>query len=89
MNRPVEQPGGAGTPISPLMVPLLLLGLMIGFFAGYFHVWWGLLVVGAVLLAAVSMVFSGRSRDGATGAVVGVLLGYAGVLLLAFFRGVI
>ena len=89
MNRPVDQPGGEGAPISPLMIPLLLLGLLIGFFAGYFFLWWGLLAVVAVLLAAASMVFSGRSRDGATGAVVGVVLGYAGVILLALFRGVI
>lgn len=89
MNRPVDQPGGESAPISPLMIPMLLLGLIIGFFAGYFFLWWGLLAVAAVLLAAASMVFSGRNRDGATGAVVGVLLGYAGVLLLAFFRGVL
>jgi hypothetical protein len=71
------------------MIPLLVLGLVLGFLAGYFLLWWGLLVVLAVLVAAFSMVLRGRSREGATGAIVGVLLGYAGVILLALFRGVV
>lgn len=84
------QPSGNGSPtVSPLMIPLLFVGLIIGFFAGYFFLWWGILAVIAVLVAAFMMVLSGRSRDGATGAVVGVLLGYAGVILLALFRGVL
>ena len=49
--------------------------------------WWGALVVLGVIVAAVSLVLRGRSRDGATGAIAGVLLGYAGVILLALFRG--
>src|SRR5699024_5466043 len=57
--------------------------------AGYFFVWRGLIVVAAVLLIAVSTVLTGRSRDGAAGAVVGVLLGYLGILLVALFRGVL
>lgn len=84
------QPSGNGSPtVSPLMIPLLFVGLIIGFIAGYFFLWWGILAVIAVLVAAFMMVLSGRSRDGATGAVVGVLLGYAGVILLALFRGVL
>ncbi|MGP9582655.1 hypothetical protein ACT3SQ_11590 [Brachybacterium sp. AOP42-C2-15] len=84
------QPSGGGSPtVSPLMIPLLFLGIIIGFIAGYFFVWWGLIAVIAVLVAAASMVLTGRSRDGATGAVAGVVLGYAGVILLALFRGVL
>ena len=83
------RPDGQSPTVSPLMVPLLFLGNVIGFIAGYWLLWWGLLVVAAVLLAAFSMVLRGRSRDGATGAVVGVVLGYGGVILLALFRGVI
>ena len=83
------RPDGQSPTVSPLMVPLLFLGLVIGFIAGYWLLWWGLRVVAAVLLAAFSMVLRGRSRDGATGAVVGVVLGYGGVILLALFRGVI
>lgn len=71
------------------MIPMLVMGLVTGFLAGYFLLWWGLLLVLAVLVVAVSMVFTGRSRDGATGAVVGVVLGYGGVILLALFRGVL
>jgi hypothetical protein len=46
-------------------------------------------VVLAVLVTAFAMVLRGRSRDGATGVIAGVLLGYAGVILVAFFRGVL
>ncbi|MGP9539701.1 hypothetical protein ACT3SP_17000 [Brachybacterium sp. AOP43-C2-M15] len=89
MNRPSEEPAGARSTVSPLMIPMLVMGLVTGFLAGYFLLWWGLLLVLAVLVVAVSMVFTGRSRDGATGAVVGVVLGYGGVILLALFRGVL
>ncbi|ASK66892.1 hypothetical protein CFK39_14995 [Brachybacterium avium] len=96
MNHPHQRTGssqssggGGSTPVSPLLVPMLLVGLVIGFVAGYFLLWWGLIAVVAVLVLAASTVLSGRSRDGATGAVVGVLLGYAGILLVAFFRGVV
>ena len=91
---PGRQGAGAGrgsgqepAPVSPLMIPLLVVGLAIGFFSDYFLLWWGALVVLGVIVAAVSLVLRGRSRDGATGAVAGVLLGYAGVILLALFRG--
>lgn len=91
---PGRQGAGAGrgsgqqpAPVSPLMIPLLVLGLAIGFFSGYFLLGWGALVVLAVIVAAVSLVLRGRSRDGATGAIAGVLLGYAGVILVALFRG--
>ncbi|WP_341855274.1 hypothetical protein [Brachybacterium sp. GPGPB12] len=69
------------------MIPPLVLGLAIGFFSGYFLLGWGALVVLGVIVAAVSLVLRGRSRDGATGAIAGVLLGYAGVILVALFRG--
>ena len=91
---PGRQGAGAGrgsgqepAPVSPLMIPLLVLGLAIGFFSGYFLLGWGALVVLGVIVAAVSLVLRGRSRDGATGAIAGVLLGYAGVILVALFRG--
>lgn len=79
--------GQEPAPVSPLMIPLLVLGLAIGFFSGYFLLGWGALVVLGVIVAAVSLVLRGRSRDGATGAIAGVLLGYAGVILVALFRG--
>ncbi|MGP5259174.1 hypothetical protein ACTXMW_10665 [Brachybacterium paraconglomeratum] len=79
--------GQQPAPVSPLMIPLLVLGLVIGFFSGYFLLWWGALVVLGVIVAAVALVLRGRSRDGATGAIAGVLLGYAGVILVALFRG--
>ncbi|WP_241155402.1 hypothetical protein [Brachybacterium sp. EE-P12] len=84
-----ERDGSGSTPVSPLMIPLLVAGLAIGFLAGYFLLWWGALVVLAVVVAAISTVLRGRSRDGATGAIAGVLLGYAGVILVALFRGVV
>lgn len=91
---PGRQGAGAGrgsgqqpAPVSPLMIPLLVLGLAIGFLSGYFLLGWGALVVLGVIVAAVSLVLRGRSRDGATGAIAGVLLGYAGVILVALFRG--
>lgn len=87
MNRPSEETGQQSPTVSPLMIPLLFLGIIVGFFAAYFLKWWGLAVVAAVVLAAVSMVFTGRSREGATGAIVGVLLGYGGIILVALFRG--
>ncbi len=87
MSSPDRRPGPTSPTVSPLMIPLLFLTLLIGFFAGYFLLGWGLLVVAAVLVLAVSMVLSGRSRDGATGAVVGILLGYGAFVLLALFRG--
>ncbi|ATG55045.1 hypothetical protein CFK41_09890 [Brachybacterium ginsengisoli] len=88
-GSPQEDPRGGSAEISPLMIPMLFLGIVVGFLAGYFLLWWGLLVVAAVLGLAVTMVFSGRSRDAATGAVLGVLLGYIGLILVAFFRGVV
>ena len=96
MTHPSQRPGSApgdddrrSTPVSPLLVPLMLLGLLVGFVAGYFLLWWGLVPVAIMLAIAVSAVLRGRDRDGATGAVVGVVLGYAGVMLVALFRGVL
>lgn len=88
MSEPGDRDGGSPT-VSPVAVPLLLGGVTLGFLAGYIFLWWGLLVVGAVALAAVAMVFSGRSRDGATAAILGTVVGYGLVLLLAVFRGVL
>jgi len=100
VNHPNQRPGrasGSGrgddagsrssTPVSPLMVPMLFLGLLVGFVAGYFLLWWGLVAVAAVLAIAASLVLTGRSRDGATGIVTGVVLGYLGIMLVALFRG--
>jgi hypothetical protein len=77
----------SSTPVSPLMVPMLFVGLLVGFVAGYFLLWWGLVAVAAVLAIAASLVLTGRSRDGATGIVTGVVLGYLGIMLVALFRG--
>jgi hypothetical protein len=87
MTDPDRRAGQGSPTVSPLTIPLLLLGLMIGFFAGYFFLWWGLIAVIAVVLAAFSMVLAGRSKDGATGAVLGVVAGYGLVILVAMFRG--
>ncbi|WP_010534376.1 hypothetical protein [Brachybacterium squillarum] len=76
-------------PVSALMVPLLFLGLVIGFLAGYVLLWWGALVVAAVLVLSLSWVLLGRNRDAVTGLLVGTVIGYLVVLALAFFRGVL
>ena len=89
MSTRAPEPERRSTPVSPLLVPMLFLGLIIGFIAGYALLWWGLLAVAAVCGVSASLVFAGRNRDGATGAVVGVLLGYLGIMLVAWFRGVI
>jgi len=75
--------------VAPLTVPLLFAGLVIGFFSGYFFLLWGLVAVGAVVIRAVSMVLTGRSRDAATGLLVGTVAAYAVVLGVAVFRGVL
>lgn len=77
------------TPVSPATIPLLFLGLMVGFLSGYFLLWWGLAIVTAVCVGAFAMVMSGRSRDAATGAILGVVAGYGLVMLVALFRGVL
>ena len=87
MSSPDRRAEPGSTNVSPVMIPLLFLGLMVGFFAGYFFLGWGVLAVVAVLAIAFSMVLRGKSRDGATGAVTGVVLGYGGFLLLLLFRG--
>lgn len=88
-EKGTEQTPGGSTPVSPMTIPLLTGTLVLGFLAGYFGLWWGLLVVAAVLLGAFSAVLAGRSRDAATAAVLGIVLGYGGVMLLAAFRGVL
>lgn len=93
MNRASDRPGerragqGAPDPVSPAMIPMLLAGLVVGFASTYFLLWWALVVVLAVLLGAFAWVWKGRDKDAATGAVVGTLLGFVGVILLALFRG--
>lgn len=89
MTGPTRGEGGGSPRVSPFTVPLLLGGVILGFAAGYLFLWWGLLLVGVVVLTAVAMVFSGRSRDGATAAILGTVAGYVLVLLLAVFRGVL
>lgn len=74
-------------PVSAATVPLLFGGLVLGFLAGYFLTWWGALVVVMVVIGAISAVLSGRSRDAATGAILGTVLGYLGVIAVALFRG--
>ena len=87
MSDPGRRQGEGSPTISPAAVPLLLLGLIVGFLAGYFLLWWGLFVVLAVLVGAVAMVVRGGSRDAGTGVILGVLAGYGVVILLAAFRG--
>lgn len=89
MSDPGRRPGEGSSTISPAAVPLLLLGLIVGFLAGYFLLWWGLIIVFAVLLGVVAVVVRGGNRDGATGALLGLLAGYGIVILLAAFRGVL
>ncbi|MFC7374291.1 hypothetical protein ACFQS2_11405 [Brachybacterium sp. GCM10030267] len=88
-RRPQQQPGQGRTTVSPLAIPLLFAGLMIGFFAGYFFLWWGILAVLAVALGALWMVLAGHSREAAASAIGGVAVGYVILLLLAVFRGVL
>lgn len=85
-DRSGQEPGASPT-VSILTVPALLGGLVLGFLAGYFLVWWGALVVIAVVMGAFAAVVSGRERDAATALILGTVLGYGGVLLLATFRG--
>src|SRR5699024_7809660 len=47
--------GGGSPKVSPFAVPLLLGGVILGFVAGYVFLWWGLLLVGVVVLAAAAM----------------------------------
>lgn len=98
MNRPGDRPGrptddgrdggGSTSPtVSVLTVPALFGGLVLGFMLGYWLVWWGALVVVVVAMAAFGAVVAGRERDAATALILGTVLGYGGVLLLAAFRG--
>lgn len=89
MSSPGRSPESGSPQVSPATIPLLFLGLMVGFFAGYFFVWWGLLAVLAVCVIAFTRVFAGKSRDAATAAILGVVAGYVIVILLALFRGVL
>lgn len=76
--------------VSPAVVPLLLGCVVIGFFAGYILAWKGAVVVGIVLLVAGVLALRGRgTREPAAAAALGVLVGYALVIALALFRGVI
>lgn len=97
MSRPDQRAGrthgddrssGSSSPtVSVLTVPALFGGLVLGFMVGYWLVWWGALVVVVVAMAAFGAVAAGRERDAATALILGTVLGYGGVLLLAAFRG--
>ena len=85
MNEPREPAA-----ISPAAVPLLFLGLLVGFFSGYFLLWWGAIAVLAAVVLAAVLLASGRGRDGAaTALLLGTLGSYVVVMLLAAFRGVL
>lgn len=86
-GRPEEDDGEGPPKVATLTVPLLFIGMIIGFFAGYLLAWWGLIAVGAALLAAVSMVLRGGPRDAATALVLGCVGAYVVVILLAVFYG--
>lgn len=89
--RGTQGPGTAeqSPRVSPLTVPALFGGMMIGLFSGFLFGWWGLIGVGAVVLGTVSMVLAGRSRDVATALLLGTVSAYVIVILLAIFRRVI
>lgn len=86
-HEPAAPPGEASPTVSVLTVPALLVGLLVGFLAAYFLVWWGLPIVLVIAMAAFGAVVAGRERDAATALILGTGLGYAGVILLAVFRG--
>lgn len=89
MTGAERKPGQGSPTVSAATIPLLFLGLVIGFFAGYFLLWWGVLVVIALSAAAFAAVMAGKSRDAATAAILGVVAGYGILVLLAIFRGVL
>lgn len=89
MSTPPRSPDHESPRVSPTTIPLLLLGLIIGFLAAYFFLWWGLLAVVAVCVVAFARVLAGKSRDAATAAILGVVAGYLIVILLALFRGIL
>ena len=76
-------------PVSAATVPLLGLGLVLGFFGGTLLGWWGAVVVAIVLIAALSAVLGGRSRVAAGAAAIGVVVGYVAIMLVAAFRGLL
>ncbi|HIY23601.1 MAG TPA: hypothetical protein H9837_04730 [Candidatus Brachybacterium merdigallinarum] len=86
-ERTEEDGEGRAPQVAPLTVPLLFLGMIVGFFAGYLLAWWGLIVLGALLMAAVSMVIRGGPRDAATALMLGSVGAYIVVILLAVFYG--
>ena len=85
VDRPAdhEQEPAKDAPVSGATVPLLGLGLVVGFLGGYLLGWWGAVVVGVVLVAGLSAVIAGRGRDAETAAVLGTGGGYLDVLFLA------
>lgn len=83
-----EDPSEHAPEVSPWAPLALLGGLVIGFLAAYFLVWWGAIVVAAVIGMGVSAVLRGTPhRDAATGAIAGAAIGWLGMLLVAAFRG--
>lgn len=89
-GRPSGEDGERrSAPVSPLAVPLLMLGLLVGFLSGYMLLWWGAVIVLVAALIALSMAVSGTHRDAAAALVVGTAGSYLVVMLLAGFRGVL
>ncbi|EWS82911.1 hypothetical protein [Brachybacterium phenoliresistens] len=83
-----ERPEDGVVHVSPLTVPALFLGLVVGFLAAYFFLGWGAFVLVAVVVGALSALVRGsRHREAAIALVLGTAVGYCGVILLALFRG--
>ncbi len=80
---------GESVSVSPLTVPALLGGLIIGFLCGYLLGWWGAAVIAVIALGAVSGILVGRNRESLGALVLGGVVGYVMVIALAVFRGVI
>lgn len=75
-------------PLSPLAPPLLAVGLLLGFFATYFLVWWALILVGVLGIATVNAAISDAPRRQPLSALTaGVAIGVVGMLAVAAFRG--
>lgn len=86
-RRAPEPEPGAPVEVSPLTVPGLLGGIVLGFLAGYFFLGWGAFVLLLVVLGALGAVLRGSEhREAAFALVLGTALGYGGVILLALFR---
>lgn len=89
---PDRDPGTASgsVHVSPLSIPLLFLGIIVGFVAANVLLGWTavLILAGAVGAVAVAL-RGGAHREAAAAGVLGMVLGALGVLLLAFLNGAI